>query len=232
MLHFRKGTRSRPNVKVPKYYHSDYEDIIKPTSRDSGEMDDTLFPIETIKSEPIDVVENDIAYSDSDMAVPFLHLGDVNPLLMEQQDKEDDNDIEEADNFVKITLSTAHLRRDLDVDIEGGTEELENENGTIEEAIQTLKESGAVQISTQPHPEAEKTKGGLLIQLVNDPAATNNIPEDQETKTEGSQAEEERPMPVLSPKECVPAVSHGEEDVNSKTGDGNSARVSVDVVKE
>ncbi|KAK4878681.1 hypothetical protein RN001_011187 [Aquatica leii] len=44
----RRGTRSRPNVKVPRYY--DYEDIVKPTTSDQAPS-----PGVTIKSEPPDV---------------------------------------------------------------------------------------------------------------------------------------------------------------------------------
>ncbi|KAF5286566.1 hypothetical protein FQA39_LY16249 [Lamprigera yunnana] len=54
----RRGTRSRPNVKVPRYY--DYEDIVKPTSSDQP------FPLGlTIKSEPPDVDDMDGSYPES-----------------------------------------------------------------------------------------------------------------------------------------------------------------------
>lgn len=49
----RRGTRSRPNVKIPKYY--DYEDIVKPTAPDIQPFS----PIINIKSEPMDVEEGD-----------------------------------------------------------------------------------------------------------------------------------------------------------------------------
>lgn len=49
----RRGTRSRPNVKVPRYY--DYEDIVKPTTSDSQPES----PGVTIKSEPLDIDEHD-----------------------------------------------------------------------------------------------------------------------------------------------------------------------------
>ncbi|KAF5272060.1 hypothetical protein FQR65_LT05042 [Abscondita terminalis] len=52
MFPMRRGTRSRPNVKVPRYY--DYEDIVKPTTSDQS-----FSPEVTIKSEPPDVDDSD-----------------------------------------------------------------------------------------------------------------------------------------------------------------------------
>uniref|UniRef100_A0A1Y1MR24 BTB domain-containing protein n=1 Tax=Photinus pyralis TaxID=7054 RepID=A0A1Y1MR24_PHOPY len=49
----RRGTRSRPNVKVPRYY--DYEDIVKPSTSDSQPES----PGVTIKSEPLDIDEHE-----------------------------------------------------------------------------------------------------------------------------------------------------------------------------
>ncbi|KAF5275125.1 hypothetical protein FQA39_LY18683 [Lamprigera yunnana] len=58
IVSMRRGTRSRPNVKVPRYY--DYEDIVKPTSSDQP------FPLGlTIKSEPPDVDDMDGSYPES-----------------------------------------------------------------------------------------------------------------------------------------------------------------------
>ncbi|XP_063930516.1 midasin-like isoform X3 [Zophobas morio] len=60
---FRKGTRSRPNVKIPKYYHSDYSNPTKPAS---NAQTDPLLDVDEIKTEPIDVEDNLIVYSDED----------------------------------------------------------------------------------------------------------------------------------------------------------------------
>ncbi|KAK5638083.1 hypothetical protein RI129_012378 [Pyrocoelia pectoralis] len=54
----RRGTRSRPNVKVPRYY--DYEDIVKPSTSDSQ----SYSPDVTIKSEPPDIDDNEGTYSE------------------------------------------------------------------------------------------------------------------------------------------------------------------------
>ncbi|XP_050299816.1 titin-like isoform X2 [Anthonomus grandis grandis] len=65
-FHSRKGTRSRPNVKIPKFYHTDFEE------KESGDativrephthQDDPLIGVEVeeIKAEPVDVEENAI----------------------------------------------------------------------------------------------------------------------------------------------------------------------------
>lgn len=200
MLHFRKGTRSRPNVKVPKYFHSDYDDIIKPSSRDTSEVEDSPFPIEKIKTEPIDVVENDVTF-ESEAAVPFLD----NPSpTMEEDDKEEEEDesFEEIDNFVKITLSTQHLIKDIDINVEDeGTDKLEN--GTVEEAVQSLRKSRGMEISTErPKKESEKPKSGLVIKAVQPSNAKDNVPDKLEEAAMETE-EEERTMPVLSPKEFV-----------------------------
>lgn len=61
MFPMRRGTRSRPNVKIPKYY--DYEDIVKPTSSTESQP---FSSIVTIKSEPPDIEEVDmLSYSES-----------------------------------------------------------------------------------------------------------------------------------------------------------------------
>ncbi|KXZ75599.1 hypothetical protein TcasGA2_TC015970 [Tribolium castaneum] len=60
---FRKGTRSRPNVKIPKYYHPDYTNPPKPVI---SSQTDPLLDVDEIKTEPIDVEDNMIDYSDED----------------------------------------------------------------------------------------------------------------------------------------------------------------------
>ncbi|XP_068900185.1 uncharacterized protein [Tenebrio molitor] len=60
---FRKGTRSRPNVKIPKYYHTDYTN---PPKQMSNAQTDPLLEVDEIKTEPIDVEDNLIVYSDED----------------------------------------------------------------------------------------------------------------------------------------------------------------------
>lgn len=53
----RKGTKSRPNVKVPKHYHDNYESLqIKHTRDDSNSQDSII----KIKSEPFDADEVDM----------------------------------------------------------------------------------------------------------------------------------------------------------------------------
>lgn len=247
MLHFRKGTRSRPNVKVPKYYHSDYEDIIKPLSRDTSEVEDMLFPIEKIKTEPIDVVENDIAY-DSEIAVlPFLDREQNKSPMMDEEEEEDqskeDASFEEIDNFVKITLSTQHLIKDIDINVEGeeeGNEKTisETENGTIEEALQSLKGSSSMEISTEPPKhEKGKSKTGLEIKMI--PAVTDetkgDVPEVLEkiaTQVEESHGEEDRTMPVLSPKEYVPKINTEKEGGSGSDNMDTLDSAAVDILKE
>ncbi|XP_044261462.1 uncharacterized protein LOC123009313 isoform X2 [Tribolium madens] len=60
---FRKGTRSRPNVKIPKYYHPEYTNPPKPAL---NSQTDPLLDVDEIKTEPIDVEDNLIDYSDED----------------------------------------------------------------------------------------------------------------------------------------------------------------------
>lgn len=214
MLHFRKGTRSRPNVKVPKYLiHSDYEDIIKPSARDTSETEETIFPIEKIKAEPIDVVENDLTYN-TDAAVHFLDQSEDTSMIdiegEEQEQNNKDASFEEIDDFVKITRSAQHLIKDIDVNVEGEEDASEgtkpDTEGTIEEAVQSLRESRGVEFSTErPKVETAKPEKGLIIKLFRPSGAGNNegpvVLEKVSTEVEEVNIEEERTMPVLSPKE-------------------------------
>ncbi|XP_060534257.1 uncharacterized protein LOC132706761 isoform X2 [Cylas formicarius] len=71
MFQSRKGTRSRPNVKVPKFFHSHYE----PQAKETGDapivrephtvQNDPLIQVEDIKAEPLDVEDTIIDVSDN-----------------------------------------------------------------------------------------------------------------------------------------------------------------------
>lgn len=94
MVQYRKGTRSRPQVKIPKQYHDDYEDVIQPPSPPPEE--DPLIPIEIIKTEPIDVVENDISsFSVESLEAQFAEPPAASPA--------------QGDGFTRIKLTTEHL---------------------------------------------------------------------------------------------------------------------------
>lgn len=157
MVHYRRGTRSRPQVKIPKQYHDDYEDVMQqqqqqllvPSPPPAVEpMEDPLIPIDIIKSEPIDVVENDISsfsvvetdepssFADDPIAddgPPTLIAQEmVNPLAgaeeepqqdeqQQQQSMETDGD----DGFVPIRLSVA--------------ENVEHEKTTVEDSVASIQ---------------------------------------------------------------------------------------------
>ncbi|XP_018569988.1 longitudinals lacking protein, isoforms F/I/K/T-like isoform X2 [Anoplophora glabripennis] len=63
----RKGTRSRPNVKIPKYYHTHYERVSESTivREPHTQQPDPLFQLEEIKSEPLDMEDDVIEIEDN-----------------------------------------------------------------------------------------------------------------------------------------------------------------------
>lgn len=128
IVQYRKGTRSRPQVKIPKQYHDDYEDVIQqPTSPlQSDAIDDPLIPIEIIKSEPIDVEENDISSfsvdgletttntvsdaSDSIGPPTLIPQEILNPLASTSNHMEMEEELSHHnDGFTRIKLTTEHL---------------------------------------------------------------------------------------------------------------------------
>lgn len=83
VFYSRKGTRSRPNVKVPKYYNTDYD---KPNEKDDGEMSegmvDPLLSAEEIKTEPIDVEDNEIVFHDEEMLIGIPQPNTMDPVIV------------------------------------------------------------------------------------------------------------------------------------------------------
>ncbi|KAJ8917348.1 hypothetical protein NQ315_002370 [Exocentrus adspersus] len=78
LLLSRKGTRSRPNVKIPKYYHSHYErvpDTATIVREPHTSQPDPLLQLEEIKTEPIDVVDDVIEIEDN--VVGFTDVSDL-----------------------------------------------------------------------------------------------------------------------------------------------------------
>lgn len=95
-------------MKIPKQYHDDYEDIIQqPQSPPSESMEDPLIPIEIIKTEPIDVVENDISSFNIEETMDTTQFAEavvppeVNPLEIEEPPQS-----QSVVNFTPIKLVT------------------------------------------------------------------------------------------------------------------------------
>lgn len=128
MVQYRKGTRSRPQVKIPKQYHDDYEDVIHqqpPSPPQSEDAEDPLIPIEIIKTEPIDVVENDISSFNvetveasfaesitSDNPPTLVPQDALNPLESNPLEMEENQQSQSDDGFTRIKLTTEHLDRE------------------------------------------------------------------------------------------------------------------------
>lgn len=75
----RKGTRSRPNVKIPKYYHTHYERISESTivREPHTEQPDPLFQLDEIKSEPLDLDDDVIEIEDN--VIGFTNVPEIPP---------------------------------------------------------------------------------------------------------------------------------------------------------
>lgn len=145
MVQYRKGTRSRPQVKIPKQYHDDYEDVIQqPHSPPSDNMDDPLIPIEIIKTEPIDVVENDMSSfnieetMETQFAESVVEPLEVNPLEIEEPPPHQQNTI----NFTPIKLMTQDTVAAIQIAEchSLNVEEQADENRRIDEGFENLME--------------------------------------------------------------------------------------------
>lgn len=103
-------------MKIPKQYHDDYEDVLSPHSSGMESLIDPLIPIETIKTEPIDVVENDISEA---METQFIDTNggsgasaqqepetEVNPLEVNPLEMEADGEKRPEDSFLRIHLTS------------------------------------------------------------------------------------------------------------------------------
>lgn len=167
IVQYRRGTRSRPQVKIPKQYHDDYEDIIQqqtssssPTPTPSNETtinEDPLIPIEIIKTEPIDVEENDI----SSFSVDAEELPNVeDPIAAADGDEEEEegpptllpqeivNPLQESthgDGFQRIRITTEHL---------------ENEKNAMEDSVASIQiaECHSMNLDEQQQEEEESRR--------------------------------------------------------------------------
>lgn len=160
MVQYRKGTRSRPQVKIPKQYHDDYEDVIQQAPSPppiSEPTEDPLIPIEIIKTEPIDVEENDISSFSVEMEEPsFADLISespptlipqqmINPLAMEQPPP-----TQGVDNFTPIRLIAENLEHEKNTEEDAvasiqiaechsmNLDEQEEENRRVDEGVETI----------------------------------------------------------------------------------------------
>ncbi|RZC40347.1 myoneurin-like, partial [Asbolus verrucosus] len=135
---FRKGTRSRPNVKIPKYYHSDYSNLPKPTQ---NSQTDPLLDVEEIKTEPIDVEDNLIDYSDEENQYMENSIDPTNcdsPIIITSAKPP----LPVQDKFKKIKLSKPII----------------TEVHTIEETKTTAGGLEVIKITVQQPEEADKGK--------------------------------------------------------------------------
>ncbi|KAJ8956243.1 hypothetical protein NQ318_014975 [Aromia moschata] len=179
----RKGTRSRPNVKIPKYYHPTYDRASK-----SGELPestivrephtDPLMQVEDIKAEPLDVVDdvieiedNVVAFSDHEMP---LHdeeiMGDYDSPIVNLNEKDDQP-------FQKIGLMKPPIIMDVHTITEKGSNTLK-----IVDVAQ-LKSPPKVVVDPKPDdPLATATESGQE-RAANDPLNLNAEPVQKGTES-------------------------------------------------
>ncbi|KAJ8984151.1 hypothetical protein NQ317_017802 [Molorchus minor] len=117
----RKGTRSRPNVKIPKYYHAPYDHPLKlvesPESTIVREphthQADPLLQVDEIKAEPLDLEDDVIEIEDnavefSDHDVPLQEeeiIGNYDSPIVNINDSDSTTgNKDESDGFKKINL--------------------------------------------------------------------------------------------------------------------------------
>ena len=119
----RKGTRSRSNVKIPKYYHTHYERVAKnlefPEStivrEPHTDQADPLMEVEEIKAEPMDFQDDVIeiegnVVSFSDQEIPSLQEEEIignydNPIVNINDNSMDGSKVEDPISFKKSVYS-------------------------------------------------------------------------------------------------------------------------------
>lgn len=187
---FRKGTRTRPHVKVPKYYHNDYDDIIKPSPLPRQE--DPIIPSEKIKAEPIDFVDNDLNYDAETDDV----TGNGNVNEHEEVPEEDEDDDEDKGDFLKITL----MQKDTNSEKFAVLEIEDRVDVDDSEEIKSPEKLGR----TNSENIEEKAKKIAL----EEEEETEDLEEELEDESEVKRVIEEKdlPMPVLSPIEGIQAA--------------------------
>lgn len=96
---YRKGTKSRPNVRVPRYYHNDYDAVIKKKmlkrelkeTLQKSKLEDT-FDLSKVKPEPLDIEDTDVQFmeittddipDESDISRDFDSMPTVSEKLLE-----------------------------------------------------------------------------------------------------------------------------------------------------
>lgn len=203
---FRKGTRTRPHVKVPKYYH-DYDDILTPSQM--LRQEDPIIPAEKIKAEPIDFVENDLNY-DVEMD---NSRGNGNEDEDIHEDEEDDEK-GDKDDFLKITLMKkdsnsekfAVLEIEERVDVDDS-----DEMKTAKKMERTsIEEEDDGKFSEEEVSVAKlKTEAKKVAEEKDVTKELKDIPGETETKKVAE--EKELAMPVLSPIQGIKVAMDVEE---------------------
>lgn len=96
-LILRKGTKSRPNVKMPKHYHNDYEQFN--VSKKTHSPPPLIACDVPIKTEPIDIVENNIEYDGKFMNIQIeVHQPTNNPLELAEDSIENTQEKNKTEN--------------------------------------------------------------------------------------------------------------------------------------
>lgn len=200
MVQYRKGTRSRPQVKIPKQYHDDYEDVIQqPPTPPTETADDPLIPIEIIKTEPIDVVENDISSSFESMEAGFTAEEPpqltVNPLAVNPLE------VQTAEVFTPIKLTTEHLEQEKKAAEDSvaaiqisechsmNLEEQAEENREIDESFETMMEEvfrGSVEgtLQTSAAEEGAEEEVGDVVNMMANGGETMEVDGREESVVE------------------------------------------------
>lgn len=241
MFSLRKGTRSRPNVKIPKYYHPDFTNPSK-SGLNSGQTD-PLLDIDEIKTEPIDVEDNLIDYSDEDHYLEnSLETANCSPIIITNA-----KPIQSQEKFKKIKLAKPVITEvhTIEEPPPGGLEVIKITMPQVEGGEKMLQEVviECTELGVEETDKTEKECGGPVqnIQIENvrsecvDEAEEQKDVEDTEEnkgnddteEDKGNEDTEEEKMPSLDRNEdCVentedegmPSLEHnGEQKEDEET---------------